>query len=77
MRKIENWNAEQAVAVYQWLDQILGEIMLHHRESIRDFYLQEERQNDYLEQLELMTEEEREEMGVWLEPEEMDDSMSF
>jgi hypothetical protein len=74
MSPIANWTAEQAWVIYQWLEQIQQEILLHHQESIRYFQWREERLEEYIERVMQMTEEEREAEGIWLEP---DDPIPF
>ncbi len=77
MSQLNKWTAEEAWVVYQWLEQIQQEILQHHEESIRYFHWREERLDEYIEQVEQMSEEERMEEGIWLEPKESDDPIPF
>jgi len=77
MSQIANWTAEQAWVIYLWLDQIQQEILQQHKESFRYFQWREERQEEYIERVMQMSEEERMEEGIWLEPNEPDDPIPF
>lgn len=74
MNKIANWTAEQAWIIHQWLDQIQQEILLHHKESFRSIQWREKSQEEYIERVVQMSEAERMEEGIWLEP---DDPIPF
>jgi len=77
MSRINDWTAEQAWVIYQWLEQIQQEILQQHKESIRYFQWREKRLDEYIEQVEQMSEEERIEEGIWLESKEPDDPIPF
>ena len=77
MNRINKWTPNEAWAIYQWLGQIQKEIRQQHKESIRYFQWREKRLEEYAAQVELMSEDERMEMGIWLEPKEPDDPIPF
>ncbi len=77
MSRIKHWTPDQAWAFYQWINQIREEILQQHKESIRYFQWREKRLDEYIEQVEQMSEEERIEEGIWLESKEPDDPIPF
>ncbi len=77
MSRINDWTAEQAWVIYQWLEQIQQAILQQHKESIRYFQWREKWLDEYIEQVEQMSEEERIEEGIWLESKEPDDPIPF
>jgi hypothetical protein len=77
MSRINDWTPDQAWVIYQWVDQIREEILQRHKESIRYFQWQEKRLEEYAERVEQISEKERMEVGIWLEPKEPDDPIPF
>jgi hypothetical protein len=77
MNPIHHWSPEMAWAIYQLVDQIREEISKTHYESIQYFLWREKQSDDYMEHLEQLSEEERMELGVWLEPQAPDDPIPF
>ena len=74
MNEFQHWTPEQAWMLYQWVEKTREQILSVHRESIRYYQWRERRMDEYVEQLERMTEAERAEIGVWLEPNDPDAS---
>ena len=74
MNDIQSWTPEQAWVIYQWFEQIREQILQTHHETILYYQWRERRITEYAEDLERMTQAERSEIGVWLEPEDLDDS---
>ena len=77
MSLINHCTPDQVWAIYQLVDQIREEILEKHKASICYFLWREKRIEEYLQYLEQLSEEERVELGVWLEPREPDDPISF
>jgi hypothetical protein len=77
MNLINHSTPDQLWTIYQLVDQIREEILKKHKVSICYFLWREKRIEEYLHYLEQLSEEERVELGVWLEPEEPDDPIPF
>jgi len=77
MNLINHSTPDQLWTIYQLVDQIREEILKKHKVSICYFLWREKRIEEYLQYLEQLSEEERVELGVWLEPEEPDDPIPF
>ena len=72
MNEFQSWTPEQAWVIYQWIERIREQILQTHHKSILYYQWRERRITEYAEDLERMTEAERSEIGVWLEPEDLD-----
>lgn len=77
MSAIHHWTPEQAWAIYTLVDEIRGEILQTHKETIRYFQWREKRIEEYVRYLEQLNEGEQMELGVWLEPKGPDDPIPF
>lgn len=67
MNLFKNKTPDQIWAIFQLLDQIREEILLHHGETIRKYQQHEALMEEYFQRLKEMSEEERIKEGVWLE----------
>ncbi len=77
MSLIKSWTPDQAWAVYQLVDQIRAQILTYHKQTIRKYQEHEQRMEAYIQRLEQMSEHERMQEGVSLEPKEPDDPFLF
>ena len=77
MSLIKSWTPDQAGAAYNLVELIREEILKTHKESIHYYQRREKRREEYAQYLEQLTEGERIEQGVLLEPKEPDDPIPF
>ena len=72
--KISQWSTDQAWTIYRFLEQLQQEIFRHHKIGITVHKYREQKLEEYAEHVARMSEEERVEEGVWLEPDEPEDN---